>query len=234
MKIQTLKIDTIPSILWGEESKKLFIAVHGNMSNKSDGVIKILSENAVGKNYQVLSFDLPEHGERKTTGYLCKVQNCVKDLRDIMNYARKMYDEISLFACSMGAYFSLLEYYNEDLNQCLFISPVVDMKKIIDNMMVWANVSEKELKEKEQINTEFGQTLYWDYYKYVKEHPIGMWDKRTDILYGAKDNLVSRETIEKFVNKSKCNLTIIEDGEHYFHTKEELNYYKNWLNWKII
>lgn len=45
--------------------KKIFIAVHGNMSNKEDAVIQILAEEADRKGYQVLSFDLPEHGERK-------------------------------------------------------------------------------------------------------------------------------------------------------------------------
>lgn len=66
------------------KSNKVFIAVHGNMSNKEDEVIKILAENVVSKGYQLLSFDLPEHGERKeNTNYLCKVQNCVKDLNSI-------------------------------------------------------------------------------------------------------------------------------------------------------
>lgn len=84
MKIKRIKINDIPSIIWGEKSNKVFIAVHGNMSNKEDEVIKILAENVVSKGYQLLSFDLPEHGERKeNTNYLCKVQNCVKDLNSI-------------------------------------------------------------------------------------------------------------------------------------------------------
>ena len=39
--------------------------------------------------------------------------------------------------------------------------------------------------------------------------------------------------IERFVKDFNCNLTIMENGEHYFHTEEQLNYYKNWLD-KII
>ena len=65
MKIEKISINNIPSIIWGENSNKLFIAVHGNLSNKEDKVIKLLAEKVVGKGYQVLSFDLPEHGERK-------------------------------------------------------------------------------------------------------------------------------------------------------------------------
>ena len=231
MKTERIKINDIPTIIWGEKSKKVFISVHGNMSNKEDEVIKILAKEVINKGYQVLSFDLPEHGERKESKeYLCKVQNCVNDLKQVMKYAKANYNEINLWACSMGAYFSLLAYKDEDIKQCLFLSPVVNMKVIIDNMMLWSNTSEKDLKLKQEIKTDFGQTLYWDYYKYVKENPIVSWNKKTCILYGNKDNMQEQNIIKEFSNKFNCELSILENGEHYFHTEEQLNYYKNWLD----
>ena len=234
MKIERIKINNIPSIIWGEKSSKVFITVHGNMSNKEDEVIKILADKVVNKGYQLLSFDLPEHGERKKDNkYLCKVQNCVKDLKQIIEYAKLNYEEINLWACSMGAYFSLLAYKDEGIKQCVFLSPVVNMKVIIDNMMLWSNTTEEKLKEKQEIKTDFGQILYWDYYKYVKDNPITNWNKKTYILYGDKDNMQDRAIIERFGKDFNCNLTIMENGEHYFHTEEQLNYYKNWLD-KII
>lgn len=230
MKTERINIDGIPSIIWGEKSSKVFIAVHGNMSNKEDEVIKILAEKVIGKGYQLLSFDLPEHGERKNdTTYLCKVQNCVKDLKQIIEYAKLNYTEINLWACSMGAYFSLVAYKNEEIKQCLFLSPVVNMKVIIDNMMLWSNTTEEELEEKQEIKTDFGQTLYWDYYKYVKDNPIINWNKKTYILYGNKDNMQNEDIIKNFSNKFNCDLTILENGEHYFHTEEQLKFYKKWL-----
>lgn len=230
MKTERINIDGIPSIIWGEKSSKFFIAVHGNMSNKEDEVIKILAEKVIGKGYQLLSFDLPEHGERKNdTTYLCKVQNCVKDLKQIIEYAKLNYSEINLWACSMGAYFSLVAYKNEEIKQCLFLSPVVNMKVIIDNMMLWSNTTEEELEEKQEIKTDFGQTLYWDYYKYVKDNPIINWNKKTYILYGNKDNMQNEDIIKNFSNKFNCDLTILENGEHYFHTEEQLKFYKKWL-----
>ena len=230
MKTERINIDGIPSIIWGEKSSKVFIAVHGNMSNKEDEVIKILAEKVIGKGYQLLSFDLPEHGERKNDiTYLCKVQNCVKDLKQIMEYAKLNYSEINLWACSMGAYFSLLAYKNEEIKQCLFLSPVVNMKVIINNMMLWSNTTEEELEEKREIKTDFGQTLYWDYYKYVKDNPITNWNKKTYILYGNKDNMQNEDIIKNFSNKFNCGLTILENGEHYFHTEEQLKFYKEWL-----
>ena len=230
MKKERITINHIPSIIWGEKSNKVFIAVHGNMSNKEDEVIKILADNITSKGYQLISFDLPEHGERKEDKeYLCKVQNCVKDLRQIIEYAKSNYNEINLWACSMGAYFSLIAYKNENIKRCLFLSPVVNMRIIIENMMIWSNTTEKELEKKQEIKTNFGQTLYWDYYEYVKNNPITNWDKNTYILYGNKDNMQSEDIIKEFTKKFNCNLSMLESGEHYFHTEEQLEYYKNWL-----
>lgn len=235
MKIDRINISNIPSIIWGEKSNRVFIAVHGNMSNKEDEVIKILAEKVTSNGYQVLSFDLPEHGERKdNTNYLCKVQNCVNDLKLIMEYAKANFEEINLWACSMGAYFSLLAYKNENIEQCIFLSPVVNMKVIIDNMMLWSNTTENELREKQEIKTDFGQTLYWDYYLYVKENPITNWNKKTYILYGNEDNMQDENIIKNFSENFSCKLSILEDGEHYFHTEKQLDYYKNWLSKTII
>ena len=234
MKTKKIKINNIPSIIWGEKSSKVFIAIHGNMSNKEDEVIEILANKVTNKGYQLISFDLPEHGERKQyTKYLCKVQNCVNDLKQIIEYAKTNYNEIDIWACSIGAYFSLLAYKDEVLKQCLFLSPVVNMKIIIENMMLWSNTTEKELNEKQKIKTDFGQTLYWDYYLYVKENPITKWNKKTYILYGNKDNMQNENIIKDFSNEFNCDLTILKNGEHYFYTEEQLNFYNDWLD-KII
>ena len=40
------------------------------------------------------------------------------------------YEKISLWACSLGAFFSLLAYQCVKFNQCLFLSPVVDYANV--------------------------------------------------------------------------------------------------------
>ncbi|MBR3511626.1 MAG: alpha/beta hydrolase [Clostridia bacterium] len=230
MRKEKITIDNIPAMLWGEPSKTVFIAVHGNMSDKEDTVIEMLAEK-VTKSCQVLSFDLPEHGDRKRdTSILCNPQNCINDLKKIMQYAKLEYNDINLWACSMGAYFSMLAYKDEELEDCLFLSPVVNMKVIIDDIMKKASVTEEMLKEKREIKTDFGPTLYWDYYEFVKNNPVPEWDNpMTYILYGKNDDIQSEEIINSFCEEQAGFVTVYDKGEHFFHTDEQLEFYKSWL-----
>ncbi len=37
------------------------------------------------------------------------------------------------------------------------------------------------------------------------------------------------ETISVFANQSKASLTIMKNGEHWFHTEEQMKYLDNWI-----
>lgn len=138
------------------------------------------------------------------------------------------YDNIYLIANSLGAYFSMLSLYDKKIKKAMFISPIVDMEKIILNMMKMSNVSEEELYNKKEISTFFGETLSWDYLSYVRDNPID-WNVLTDILYAENDFLTSLETMTNFVDKTNSRLTIMKNGEHYFHTEEQMNFLDNWF-----
>ena len=141
---------------------------------------------------------------------------------------RKRGDFITLLANSIGAFFSLSSLDEKLVDTAYFISPVVDMEQLICNMMLWANVSEPELAEKLEIPTTFGETLSWKYLCYVREHPIS-WKIPTRILYGENDNLTAMETIKAFTQKINAELTVMPNGEHWFHTKEQMQFLDNWI-----
>ncbi|MPM43060.1 IS1595 family transposase [bioreactor metagenome] len=227
METRQKNIEGIPAILWGPKPGRLFIAVHGDQSCKSDEVIAEFAKEAAGKGYCTLSFDLPEHGDRKGDPRLCSVQNCVEDLTEVMKYARTLSCDISLFGCSMGAYFSMLAYRDESLRQALFLSPVVDMKRIIDNMMMWFNINAEQLRREQEIPTPV-RTLYWDYYEYVTEHPVE-WSVPTALLYGKKDELCEFEYVEGFAKRTGVKMTVFDEGEHFFHTEEQMAFFRQWL-----
>lgn len=140
----------------------------------------------------------------------------------------KGYDTVILVANSIGAFFSMSALAEKKISQALFISPIVDMEKLITDMMLWSNVTEEELQSKKKIPTKFGETLSWEYLCYVRKHPI-KWHIPTCILYGGKDNMTSRETISGFADSIGAALSVIEDGEHWFHTDEQMKALDDWI-----
>ena len=144
----------------------------------------------------------------------------------------KAYDEVILIANSIGAFFAMSALAEKSISKALFISPIVNMEKLITDMMMWANVTEDELESKKEIPTEFGETLSWEYLCYVRRYPI-RWHIPSCILYGGRDHLSSRETISEFAEKQGADLTVMEDGEHWFHTKEQMQFLDDWLRRSI-
>ena len=151
-----------------------------------------------------------------------------EQIQNVFEILKKEYDSVSVVGNSIGAYFSMFALQNDSVEKAFFISPILDMEKLILDMMMWANVTEKELQKQGIINTNFGETLSWEYLTFVREHPIH-WKTLTEILYAEHDNMTSRETVNNFVSTHQANLTVMPKGEHWFHTPEQIAFLGKWL-----
>ena len=138
------------------------------------------------------------------------------------------YSQTIIIANSIGAYFAMSSLNGRNIDKAFFISPVADMGRLILDMMELGNVTEDELRQKGEIITAFGETLSWEYLSYARSHPP-QWDVPTEILYGGRDNLTSRETISAFTKRIGAGLTVMEDGEHWFHTAEQMAFLDSWI-----
>ena len=225
MCTQELKIGTIPAVLYGEPAPNIWLFVHGQGGNKTEAVA--FAALAAPTGWQVLGIDLPEHGDRTGETDFTPWQ-VVPELRCALAELRGRWDRVGLFGSSLGAWFGLLAYPDAPLAGALFLSPVVDMEALIRKMMGWAGVSEERLAREGRIPTTFGQTLSWEYLRYVRTHPARRWRTPTAILYGARDHLTDRETVEAFAARNGCRLTVEEAGEHWFHTPEQLAVVDRW------
>ena len=150
------------------------------------------------------------------------------EIREAAEKLKAKHDSIILIANSIGAFFSMNAGIDKLINKAYFISPIVDMEKLIVDMMLWANVTQAELKAKSVIRTIFGEDLSWDYLCYVRDHPIS-WDVPTQLLYGETDNLTSYETIRAFTERHNAILTVMEGGEHWFHTEKQMQFLDDWI-----
>lgn len=225
MKTERFTLKNIPLLLIGEPSRKVYLYVHGKNGSKEEALD--FAELACPAGYQVLALDLPEHGERKNAPERLLPWVVLPELQLIYQYAKVHWRSVSLRATSIGAWFSMLALQAKPLRSALLLSPVVDMEDLIANMMQWANVSEAQLKEAGEISTDFDETLSWQYLCWVREHPY-RWKVPTQVLYGAKDNLTSRAVLEQFKQRTGAHLTIMVEGEHWFHTELQLAVLQEW------
>lgn len=194
--------------------KKAIIYIHGKGGSSFE--INQYKESCLG--FDMIGIDYNE--------YLPWIVE--KQIKSVYKKVEKTYDEVYILANSIGAYFAMHSLQNVNIKKALFISPILHMEQLILNMMNWANVSEETLCEKKEITTDFGETLSWKYLCFVRENPI-IWNIPTEILYGEKDNLTSRETVDKFIKNHNAHLTVMENGKHWFHTEEQLIFLNNWL-----
>ena len=175
----------------------------------------------------MLSFDLPEHGDRTGETDFTPWQ-VVPELQTVLAYLQQHWQVVRLRANSIGAYFSMLAFAGATIEKALFVSPIVDMERLICDMMQWAKVTPEQLCEKGEITTEFGQTISWRYLCWVRQHPLDGWQIPTAILYAGQDTMTSRDTVTTFAQKHHAELTVYEPGEHWFHTPAQLDAMQTW------
>lgn len=151
-----------------------------------------------------------------------------KEIQQAIAAFKTNYDRIILIANSIGAFYSMHAEIEKDVAHACFISPIVDMEKLITGMMDRASVTEPELRKRGVIHTDFGEDLSWEYLCYVRDHPV-RWSVPTDILYGSKDSLTSMDTMTAFAQAHRASLTVMNAGEHWFHTDAQMQFLDNWI-----
>lgn len=138
--------------------KKLVLYLHGKGGSAAEsGHYKPLFPdcNVIGLDYHAAS---PwETGEeiRKAVETLCG-----------------SYDEITLIANSIGAFFSLHAGIDRLICRACYISPLVDMEQMILSLLRQTGATEDDLRQHGELPAPFGETLSWNELCYVRTHPV--------------------------------------------------------------
>ena len=127
-------------------------------------------------------------------------------LNEVRDYLYENWKNVSVRANSIGSWFSLLAFQIMKVEQALLVSPILDMKKFIELM-----------PQRED-----------DYYEWVVNNLITHWDTPTYILRPEVDLIVREEVGRDFISQHQCQVTIMPNGEHWFHTPEQLAFLKEW------
>ena len=76
-----------------------------------------------------------------------------REIRAAVEQLAEKHEEIILIANSIGAFFSMHAGLDGLIGRAYFISPIVDMERLILDMMKWARVTEAELEAQGVIHT---------------------------------------------------------------------------------
>jgi len=127
-------------------------------------------------------------------------------ISEVRDYLYQHWKYVSVRANSIGSWFTLLAFQGYSVEQALLVSPLLDMKKFIELM-----------PQRED-----------DYYNWVVRHPIADWNATTYILRPDKDLVVDESVGRELISTYQCHVTIMADGEHWFHTPAQMIYLKEW------
>ena len=194
--------------------KKLVVYIHGQGGNAAEAehYRTLFTDNdVIGLDYQAQK---PWEAEREFWPFFAA--------------KRKEYEEIILIANSIGAFLAMSARIGEMVDRALFISPIVNMERLIRDRMRQAGITESELERRKEIPFVDGEPLSWAYLGYVREHPV-QWTVPTRILYGRRDCLTSPETMTAFAEQCGAPLTVMEEGEHWFLTEKQMRFLDAWI-----
>ena len=225
MKKQNLTLAGVPAILYGERSRKAYLYVHGKNGCKEEA--ERFANTVCSAGWQVLAIDLPEHGARKDRPEQLLPWAVVPEIQAVYARMQPVWKHIRVYGVSIGAWFAMQALQTQTPEKALLVSPVVDMEKLILDLMQQAGVTEEQLRAAGEIPTDFGKTLSWPYLCWVREHPLH-WKVPTQVLYADTDPLTGHTAMEQFRQQTGAHLTILEGGEHWFHTPVQMAVLQTW------
>lgn len=138
------------------------------------------------------------------------------------------YKKIYVIANSMGVFYAYRYLSSFKIEKAFFISPFVNMKTYIEFQMHKHSISRKQFEESKIIELPDKQVISYDFYQslLIKDN----WKTKTYILYGEKDKVVDKDNVFNFASNHDVCLTIMKNGEHYFHTSSQLKFVKRWMS----
>lgn len=202
-----------------EESKKpwhdsCIIYIHGLHGSASESSFYSFYSNK----YDVIGLEYEDGNPWEVK------EKIVKEFSEIS----KKYKTIYVIANSIGAFYAYRYLSTFKIEKAFFISPLVNMKQTIEKLMKQNKISLEMLKEQKEISIDVEQILSYDFYMSINEEDD--WKIKTHILYGEKDKTVDKDSIFSFIAHHNSSLTIMKNGEHYFHTPGQLKFVKKWIN----
>ena len=198
-----------------KELKKVVVYIHG-----------LHGSHREAKQYEYLKDEYDVVGLKYKDGNPWELKEVIQEE---FKKITKDYDEVVVIANSIGTFYAT-EYLSEfNIKKAFFISPIGSMLQMIVNIMMENGIKDKTLQRKKFITLKDGSVLSYDFYQQISNNE-DKWNVPTELLYGSFDQVVYYTAIQEFLeNHPLSKLTVKSESEHYFHTKEEKAFIKDWI-----
>lgn len=224
MKTEYLKINNIPSKLYSADHPHgTVLAVHGFGGSKESVAISGLAEAITPQGLNVLSWDLPAHGERTETAEALSIDRCINEIISIEQYINEnIGGEIYAFATSFGGLCMLhrIAESNDPYRRIVLRVPAVNMSR---TLITISKMQDPEFTIEKAEENGFFVRMSRDYnipYHFYDElcslsclHTRPEWNTdRIMTIYAGNDELVSPEDTEIFL-KFNPNIVSLKIGD---------------------
>ncbi len=214
----------------------IVIGVHGFAGDKNSSVLTQLALALHKKQWALVCFDFPAHGDSTAPDDRLRVDNCKRDLLTVVSWAKTTYSDAAygLFATSFGGYIASL--CTEELSgiRKVFRAPAVTMATALEHIV--APTAVEELLENGAVcgferNMHVSGALYRD----LLEQPFLIPDEPFMIIHGTKDDVIPFAAVKQL--SERCDhicLIAVEGADHRFKRPDDLEIIlENSVSWLL-
>lgn len=226
----------------------LIVLSHGIFVTRSEnGRFDRLADKLLKLGIASVRPDLAGHGESQVASRQTTVSSMALDLEDVINWAARTHNEVSVIASSFsGALFSLIQAYGllPSLRGIVMLNPVLDFTNVFVRAekpeMSETFSDERQLKAKTSGHFwptgdfEMSRDFLLDLAAMDVERAYLKLQQRHLVIHGTSDELVSYERTKEIVTgNAAATFKSIADGVHAFtqsgHEAEAMDIAVDWL-----
>lgn len=195
------------------------IGVHGFAGDKDSSILAGLANSLCKRNGALICFDFPAHGKSEAEDNYLRVNNCKRDLLQVVAHASNLYPnkKYGIFATSFGGYITLLCADKLKNYRKVLRAPAVTMADSFIEKII--PISKKEFLENGSAICGFERKMFVssEFYADLLENPIKIPDEPLMIIHGTKDDIIPYKAVLK-LTEEYTNITLISvnGADHRF------------------
>lgn len=202
------------------------LALHGFCGDMESSFIRKLGKMCTKRNIAVIAFNFPGHGSSTSDEYF-SLENCRKDMLDIIRYANRSYGvsaPAAICGTSFGGYITLLDLpHIPSSTDIILRTPAVNMKSSFEKFV--ADMKSFKKHGSEEMGFDRKLIVPYSFYlelekNYILEHDF---DRDMLIVHGDCDDIVLPEDMQIFCRHNPCvKLEVVSGADHRFKGKGQL------------